>query len=80
VGYDRSGRIAGVHKQQIAHVVIASVPPLEGPNEERNPPDLMLGAATCGSFLYERVAQETVKYPGNSEFPGYFLSVAICVR
>ena len=41
------------------HFVIDSVPPLEGPNEERNPLDLMLGAlATCGTFIYERVAQE----------------------
>jgi hypothetical protein len=42
--------------------VIASVPALEDPNEERNPLDLMLGAlATCGSFVYERVAQEQVR-------------------
>lgn len=41
------------------HFVIDSVPPLQGPNEERNPLDLMLGAlATCGSFVYEKVAQE----------------------
>ena len=41
------------------HFVIDSVPPLDGPNEERNPLDLMLGAlATCGTFIYERVAQE----------------------
>jgi len=41
------------------HFVIDSVPPLEGPNEERNPLDLMLGAlATCGTFLFERSAQE----------------------
>ena len=41
------------------HFVIDSVPPLDGPNEERNPLDLMLGAlATCGTFLFERSAQE----------------------
>ncbi|MDX1615918.1 MAG: OsmC family protein, partial [Candidatus Promineifilaceae bacterium] len=39
------------------HWVIDSVPPLEGPNEERNPLDMMLGAlATCGTFIYEHVA------------------------
>ena len=41
------------------HLVIDSVPPLDGPNEERNPLDLALGAlATCGSFVYEKVAQD----------------------
>jgi putative redox protein len=41
------------------HFVIDSVPPLQGPNEERNPLDLMLGAlATCGGFVFERVAHE----------------------
>ena len=41
------------------HFIIDSVPPLDGPNEERNPLDLMLGAlATCGTFIFERVAQE----------------------
>lgn len=41
------------------HFVVDSVPPLQGPNEERNPLDLMLGAlATCGTFVYERVAQQ----------------------
>lgn len=41
------------------HFVIDSVPPLEGPNEERNPLDLMLGAlATCGTFIFERSGQE----------------------
>ncbi|MEM7127633.1 MAG: OsmC family protein [Chloroflexota bacterium] len=41
------------------HFVIDSVPPLQGPNEERNPLDLMLGSlATCGSFIFEHVAQE----------------------
>ncbi|MFN2135605.1 MAG: OsmC family protein [Candidatus Promineifilaceae bacterium] len=41
------------------HFVIDSVPPLEGPNEERNPLDLMLGSlATCGTFIFERSAQE----------------------
>jgi uncharacterized OsmC-like protein len=35
------------------------VPPLEGPNEERNPLDLLLGAlATCGTFVYEKAAEE----------------------
>lgn len=41
------------------HFVIDSVPPLDGPNEERNPLDLMLGAlGTCGSFVYEAAAKE----------------------
>jgi uncharacterized OsmC-like protein len=41
------------------HFIIDSVPPLDGPNEERNPLDLLLGSlATCGSFVSERVAQE----------------------
>jgi len=41
------------------HFVVDSVPPLGGPNEERNPLDLILGAAsTCGTFLYEAAAQE----------------------
>ena len=41
------------------HFVIDSVPPLEGPNEERNPLDLILGSlATCGTFIFERAAQE----------------------
>jgi uncharacterized OsmC-like protein len=32
---------------------------LAGPNEERNPLDLALGAlATCGTFIYETAAQE----------------------
>lgn len=39
------------------HFVVDSVPPLDGPNEERNPLDLMLGAlATCGTFVYEKSA------------------------
>ena len=39
--------------------MIDSVPPLEGPNEERNPLDLILGSlATCGTFIFERSAQE----------------------
>ena len=39
------------------HFVIDSVPPIDGPNEERNPLDLLLGAlATCASFVVERVA------------------------
>ena len=41
------------------HFVIDSVPPLAGPNEERNPLDLMLGSlGTCGTFIFERAAQE----------------------
>ena len=41
------------------HFVIDSVPPLNGPNEERNPLDLLLGAlATCGTFVYEKAAEE----------------------
>ena len=41
------------------HFVVDSVPPLGGPNEERNPLDLVLGAlATCGAFVYEAAAQE----------------------
>lgn len=41
------------------HFVIDSVPPLDGPNEERNPLDLILGAlGTCGSFVYEAAAKE----------------------
>jgi uncharacterized OsmC-like protein len=41
------------------HFVVDSVPPLGGPNEERNPLDLALGAlATCGTFIYETAAQE----------------------
>jgi uncharacterized OsmC-like protein len=41
------------------HFVVDSVPPLEGPNEELNPLDLLLGAlSTCGTFVFERAAQE----------------------
>jgi len=41
------------------HFVIDSVPPLAGPNEERNPLDLILGSlATCGTFIFESAAQE----------------------
>jgi len=41
------------------HFIVDSVPPLDGPNEERNPLDLMLGAlATCGTFIYEKAAME----------------------
>lgn len=41
------------------HFVVDSVPPVNGPNEERNPLDLILGAtATCGTFIYETAAQE----------------------
>lgn len=39
--------------------VVDSVPPLGGPNEEINPMDLLLAAqGTCGTFLFERVAQD----------------------
>ncbi len=35
--------------------VMDSVPPLDGPNEELNPLDMMLGGlATCSTFIYER--------------------------
>jgi hypothetical protein len=41
------------------HFVVDSVPPLEGPNEELNPLDMLLGSlATCGIFIAERAAQE----------------------
>ena len=41
------------------HFVVDSIKPLGGPNEERNPMDLLLGSlATCGSFVYEKAAQE----------------------
>ena len=41
------------------HFVVDSVPPLQGPNEELNPLDLLLGAlSSCGSFVFERAAQE----------------------
>jgi uncharacterized OsmC-like protein len=41
------------------HFVVDSIPPLGGPNEERNPMDLLLGAlGTCGSFIFEKAAQE----------------------
>jgi uncharacterized OsmC-like protein len=41
------------------HFVVDSVPPLKGPNQERNPLDLILGAlGTCGTFVYETAAQE----------------------
>lgn len=37
--------------------VMDSVPPLDGPNNELNPLDLMLGGlATCSTFIYEREA------------------------
>ena len=48
------------------HFVVDSIPPLGGPNEERNPMDLLLGAlGTCGSFIYEKAAQE-LSIPLNS--------------
>ena len=48
------------------HFVIDSVPPLEGPNEEVNPFDILLGAlGTCGVFIYESAAQE-LNIPLNS--------------
>jgi hypothetical protein len=41
------------------HFVVDSVPPLQGPNEEINPLDMLLGAlATCGLFVTERAAVE----------------------
>ena len=41
------------------HFVVDSPPALGGPNEERNPIDLLLGAlATCGLFIYESGAAE----------------------
>jgi|GEM_PF-775015 len=41
------------------HFVIDSVPPLDGPNEERNPLDLLLGSlGTCGAFIFEATANE----------------------
>jgi uncharacterized OsmC-like protein len=41
------------------HFVVDSIPPLGGPNEERNPMDLLLGAlAACGNLVYEKAAQE----------------------
>jgi len=41
------------------HFVVDSVPSLGGPNEERNPLDLALGAlATCGTFIYESATKE----------------------
>ncbi len=40
-------------------ILVDSVPPLGGPNEEMNPFDLLLGAlGTCGAFVYETAAQE----------------------
>jgi uncharacterized OsmC-like protein len=37
--------------------VMDSVPPLDGPNEELNPLDMMLGGlAACSTFIYEREA------------------------
>ena len=41
------------------HFVVDSVPPLDGPNEELNPLDMMLSAlATCGIFIAEQTAEE----------------------
>jgi len=41
------------------HFVVDSPSALGGPNEERNPLDLMLGAlATCATFICETAAQE----------------------
>jgi len=40
-------------------ILVDSVPPLGGPNEEMNPFDLLLGAlGTCGAFVYETAAIE----------------------
>jgi uncharacterized OsmC-like protein len=45
------------------HFVVDSIPPLGGPNEERNPMDLLLAAqSTCAGFIYETAAQE-LGYP-----------------
>ena len=41
------------------HFVVDSPAPLGGPNEERNPIDLLLGAlATCATFICETAARE----------------------
>ena len=41
------------------HFVVDSPPPLNGPNEEINPLDAILGAfGTCGIFIFETVSQE----------------------
>ena len=40
-------------------ILVDSVPPLGGPNEEMNPFDLLLGSlGTCGAFVYEAAAIE----------------------
>ncbi len=40
-------------------ILVDSVPPLGGPNEEINPLDLLLGSlGTCGAFIYEAAAAE----------------------
>ena len=53
------------------HFVVDSVPPLGGPNEERNPLDLLLGSlATCGLFIFESGAIEL-------DMPLESLSVAV---
>ncbi|MBX3051881.1 MAG: YdhR family protein [Caldilineaceae bacterium] len=47
-------------------ILVDSVPPLGGPNEEINPMDMFLGAlGTCGAFVYEAAAQE-MRIPLNS--------------
>ena len=41
------------------HWIYDSVPPIDGPNEEVNPLDAMLGALlSCGLYIYEAVAAE----------------------
>ena len=41
------------------HWIYDSVPPIDGPNEEVNPLDAMLGALlSCGLYIYEAVAVE----------------------
>lgn len=52
-------------------MLVDSVPPLGGPNEEFNPMDMFLGAlGTCGAFIYEAAAHEM-------EIPLHSLSVNV---
>lgn len=52
-------------------ILVDSVPPLGGPNEEINPMDMLLGSlGTCGAFLYEAAAAEM-------EIPLHSLSVNV---
>ena len=53
----RPGRV--LMSARANHWVYDSVPPLDGPNEEVNPLDGMLGAlVSCGLYIYEAVAME----------------------